>query len=148
MKEQVAGFLFDRIFDRVVLIRKTHPEWQAGKFNAIGGTVEDGEYPVETMRREFMEEAGMSIYDWSLFCTLDDQRGWRVYFFFAVGSIDACESKTDEKLDIFLVDELPKNIIPNLRWLIPMALSMESERCDEFIIREYRRETENDRAGD
>lgn len=44
---------------------------------------------------------------------------------------------TDEKPEVCYVDALPENIIPNLPWLIPMALSMETERCDEFIIREF-----------
>ena len=34
-QEWVAGFLFNDLVDRVVLIRKTHPEWQAGKLNGM-----------------------------------------------------------------------------------------------------------------
>ena len=40
------------------VIKKERPVWQAGLLNAIGGHVEKGEYPVEAMQREFLEETG------------------------------------------------------------------------------------------
>ena len=57
MKRYVLGFYFDG--DRVLLINKTKPEWQRGKLNGLGGTVESGEAPILGMVREFREESGL-----------------------------------------------------------------------------------------
>lgn len=139
MIEYVAGFLFSDDRRQVALILKNRPDWQAGKFNGVGGRVEieKEETPEKAMRREFEEETGVDIHDWREFASLSDERGWVVRFFYAIGNPWQCEPTTDEKPAVCYVDALPENIIPNLRWLIPMALSMDRERCDEFIIREF-----------
>jgi 8-oxo-dGTP diphosphatase len=139
MQEYVAGLLFSENRKLVALIRKNRPDWQAGKLNAIGGRVEieKEEQPNDAMRREFREETGVDIKTWREFASLQDERGWLVRFYWAVGNPYECMQVTDEKPSVRLVDDLPENIIPNLQWLIPMALSMERERCDEFIIREF-----------
>lgn len=65
----VLGFLFSN-FD-VALIKKTHPEYQKGKLNGIGGKIEPRETPLEAMEREFFEETGfkLSAGAWSLYLT-------------------------------------------------------------------------------
>jgi 8-oxo-dGTP pyrophosphatase MutT (NUDIX family) len=52
--------------NHVVLIRKTKPDWQAGRYNFVGGKVEPGESYALCMVREFEEEAGIktSIDSW------------------------------------------------------------------------------------
>ena len=42
-KYYVAGFLFSYDLKRVALIQKTKPAWQAGRHNAVGGKIEEGE---------------------------------------------------------------------------------------------------------
>lgn len=37
MQHYVVGFQFARRGNLVTLIRKNHPEWQAGKLNGVGG---------------------------------------------------------------------------------------------------------------
>lgn len=137
MKEYVAGFLFNDTGYQVALILKNRPDWQAGKFNAIGGRVEIDETDLDAMRREFKEETGLDVQDWHEFATLQDERGWRVRFYWAIGRPWECKKTTDEQPYVCFVDSLPRNTIPNLRWLIPMALSMKDERCDSFVIREF-----------
>ena len=141
MKEYVCGFLFSEDRRRVVLIRKNRPEWQAGRYNGIGGKIELNENeceesPLQAMRREFDEEAGLRVEDWKQFARLGDSRGWVIYFFYAFGDVEHVSCMTDEPLFIFPVHSLPPEVLPNLRWLIPMALSMDHERASEFIIRE------------
>ena len=58
--QMVLGLAFDDL-DRVALIRKLRPDWQAGKFNGIGGKVEADETSCEAMSREFMEETGVHV---------------------------------------------------------------------------------------
>jgi len=82
----VAGFLFSHDGAQVLMVRKTHPAWMAGKLNGIGGQIEAGESPVEAMRREFAEEAGLLVPAWEHFLFLDFAAG-AVWFFraFAAG---------------------------------------------------------------
>lgn len=132
----VVGFMFNPAEDAVLLIRKTHPEWQAGKLNGIGGMIEDGEFPAEAMRRDFLEEVGIDHADWRQFCVLGDARQWQIHFFSAVGLIAKAKALSDEVPEIHCSMALPFDTIPNLKWLIPMALSMRFERAKEFSIQE------------
>ncbi len=70
----VVGFLFSEDFSYVVLIEKSKPEWQAGRLNGVGGKIEEGEEPLDAMRREFKEEAGLDIQHWIEFAHLSDAR--------------------------------------------------------------------------
>lgn len=75
----VCGFMCSWDIQNFLLIRKTHPEWQKGKLNGIGGKIEKKEQvivqnpddsnpdagywlietPFEAMVREFHEETGI-----------------------------------------------------------------------------------------
>lgn len=133
----VCGFAFHGepgSAPHVVLIRKIKPEWQAGKLNGVGGKIEPGETPEQAMAREFKEEAGVfsSSTDWAVFarCIF---RGADVIF---LRSFDetyvksrTMTAETIEHRDVFGIDEIPEgSIIPNLRWLIPLAWHFEDTR--------------------
>lgn len=124
MVKYVVALTFSN--DKVLLIRKLKPEWQKGKLNGIGGKIEGKEYPVEAIRREFREETGVDIseYYWELFCVLN---GSNVRIFFFRTDQDVSEARTIEKEKIEWVkfNPLPKDVIENLKWLIPMAYSKE-----------------------
>ncbi len=135
----VVGFMFSPSGECVLLIRKTHPAWQAGKLNGVGGRIEMGESALDAMRREFAEETGIYHLPWAQFCVLGDARSWSIHFFSATGDIWSGQSTTDEKIEVVGLRELPNDTIPNLRWLIPMALSMKDETITGFDIKEIRR---------
>jgi 8-oxo-dGTP diphosphatase len=117
----VAGFLFSPECKEVALILKARPDWQAGKLNGIGGHVEGAEHPDSAMIREFREETGLHITSWMPFCQFLS-REWSCYFYAAISSnLHEVRSMTDEAVLIFKTDELPKNVISNIRWLVPMA---------------------------
>lgn len=116
------GFLFDASFDKVVLIHKKRPEWQKDKYNGVGGHVEQNEKPLTAMRREFKEEAGLLTSEWIPFAVAAvSGRGHVVHFFWNIGRIKWCAAKTDEPIVCVPVTNLPSNVLPNLRWLIPLA---------------------------
>ena len=119
MIEYVVGFLHDA--NCVVLIEKKRPEWQFGLLNGVGGHIEDGETPSDAMRREFHEEAGLDIDYWNLGVVLTG-KGWRVHFFSARGPAMYARTQTDERVHYVSISSLPGNVIPNLRWLIPLCL--------------------------
>lgn len=122
--QYVAGFLFSPDKTQVALIRKSKPEWQAGKLNGVGGKIEDWECAADAMVREFREETGAEVQNWRLFATLEGRIAapWKVYFFTAIGN-PILKSITDEPVDWYPVSYLAQlDLIPNLRWLIPLAL--------------------------
>lgn len=121
MTEYVAGFLVNPNDRTVALIRKGKPEWQRGKLNGIGGKIEPDEAPVEAMCREFHEEAGLWLDDWDHFATVAG--GWGAVYFFRTFSTATPRTMESEPIEIHAIDSVPyAECIPNLSWLIPLAL--------------------------
>jgi 8-oxo-dGTP diphosphatase len=115
---------------KLVLIKKTHPRWQAGRYNGIGGKLEPGESPVEAMVREFREEAGVITprQDWQHFLTLGDDEHWRVYFFAMQHEVVRLASTmTDERVERHEVEWWLQmgNLVSHLKWIIPLAMQRE-----------------------
>lgn len=121
------GFAFTDHDNFVVLIRKNKPAWQKGLLNGVGGKIEVGECNNVAMAREFQEETGIKTFctDWTLFTRMNFN-GAEVYCFATrLPSHNSSASQlTDEQVGLYSIIDVrnhPK-IIPNLRWLIPMAL--------------------------
>ena len=125
MKYYVCGFLFSgENEERVALIRKDRPTWQAGKLNAIGGHIEDHETGMTAMTREFTEETGLEVNAWIHYCTIEYPKV--IVFFYR----ETCDHEYALKGQFsetkipgwYSVDQLKdEEIIYNLSWLIPMA---------------------------
>lgn len=124
-KSMVAGFLF--CGERVLLVNKIVPDWQAGLWNAVGGKVEPDETPDACMIREFNEEAGLLITDWTCFCT-EVAEDYEVHFFRSreFGSLPPVPDSNDvgEALAWCKIDNIGRGlpVVGNLQWLVPMAL--------------------------
>lgn len=136
--EYVLGFYFLNNRENVVLIRKNKPAWQAGKLNGVGGRIEStDESPAVAMTRKFHEETGKHVAIWNLFSVLEFP-GATVDCFFAHGDRSGLrlgpDSPTEEKVNAYFVEWILLRIpfvawpviVPNLRWLIPLALSGET----------------------
>jgi len=123
MLKYVAGFLFNETCNQLVLIEKNHPDWQMGQCNGVGGKIRDGESPHEAMVREFEEETGLYIEEWQELCMLRQIGVYEVVFYKAIDE-SALSARTQEDEQVILVDpgRLPSNVIPNLKWLVPMCL--------------------------
>jgi 8-oxo-dGTP diphosphatase len=142
--EYVVGFLFDDQRQLVVLIQKTKPDWQAGKWNGVGGKIEPtDDSPEGAMSREFEEETGVVIpaSDWQGFATLGNGDTWAVHFhraFAPYNTVFRAKTTTEEEVRTFWLHSMPTNIIPNVKWLIEMALSMDKDRATDFqIVEQY-----------
>jgi 8-oxo-dGTP diphosphatase len=145
------GFLFitgNEEGPAVVLIRKNKPEWQAGKLNGVGGKIEEGEEPIDAMRREWKEETGETREVWEQFLTLEFPKA-TVFCFRAFDYNTTAKTNSEEMVGQALVKyfvvgksacSIPMNFgseffslrtIPNLHWIIPMALSGETGRMKQ-----------------
>lgn len=141
-----VGFAFSPSYEYVALIRKSHPDWQEGKLNGLGGKVEEGETPEECVAREFHEECTLSLTSgWSRFCVLtginDAGRAWEVHFFHAMlgdykqfaeyGAVDGASTLIGESVEVFPISRLWVNnkrgdsqrfgCLANIPWLLEMA---------------------------
>ena len=123
-QQYVCGFLFSERRNLVVLIKKEKPEWQKGMWNGVGGKIEPGEMEDEAMSREFLEEAGVltSPSNWTEIIQIRSDT-WQVTFFYLISNIlFSAHTMETEKIMFHNPNSLPENVIPNLRWLIPLAL--------------------------
>ena len=141
-RKYVAGFVFNKQHDCVVLIKKTHPEWQRGLLNGVGGKVENNETFVEAMARECTEECGLVVpeEDWNPVCDLLGC-DYRVRFFAtATTDILSAHTVTDESVLIVSADcydDFP--CVQNLAWLIPMTIRALEGRWEFYTIQEIDR---------
>ena len=123
MNRYSAIAIFDKTLDRVVLIEKQKPAWQAGKANFPGGKVEAGDWPplkplddeyadfddaasdahITCAIRETAEETGLILdpsavkHFATLRFTTDGQPG-ECRFFCCIGDVDAATTKEQERI--------------------------------------------------
>lgn len=124
----VAGFMFNQHGNKVVLVRKTKPEWQANKLNAVGGKIEGDESAYAAMVREFREETGVSTYESSWRPVVVLKGGdFEVTFFCTFVGFDQIRpgfvGDAGETIEVhYAHDFFMFSHISNLRWLIPLCL--------------------------
>ena len=120
--EYVLGFLFSLTGNHVALIRKTKPDWQAGKYNGIGGKIEPNESPMDAMRREFKEETGATVTHWTPVGSINFGDCVVHVFTASYAGINIQQTTEEEEPMWVRTLALPDNRLPNLDWLIPMCL--------------------------
>lgn len=137
MTSYVLGFAFTYDyagFNRVMLIRKLKPDWQAGRLNGIGGKVEPGEEPHRAMAREFQEEAGLESLPsgWLKYAELFFPDTAIVHVFstwWDWKTFKKHRSMTAEQIEHYEIDDtffekmVDQKALHNLHWLIPMGLA-------------------------
>jgi len=105
----------------------------------VGGKIEINELSVDAMVREFEEEAEVVIAQeqWRCYVKIHRPHCYDLDVYFAHSDL-AFEARTIEREQIQLFDthRLPKNLIPNLKWLIPMALGKEANFNTPVLIQE------------
>lgn len=120
--------------DDVVLIRKTKPEWQAGKLNFVGGKVEDDETPLDCMVREFREETSVDIPadDWKYVGQMSRPDVFEISMFaHTSNAINGVITTTEEQIltighDKFMIDSgLRKELISNITTIYEFVQSQD-----------------------
>lgn len=126
-KNYVVGFLFSTDRTQLALVQKEKPDWQKGRWNGIGGKIEEGENPIDCMTREFEEETGVRIppESWEEVVVLHND--WFECHFFRAFSdnvhfVETREAETISLWDVTRVLSGYCNVINNLRWLVPLML--------------------------
>lgn len=114
--------------DRVLLIRKTRPEWQRGKMNGLGGKIEPGETAIQAMVREFEEECGIKTKesDWKERLVLKGKYGqsWTVEVFVSFTGNMIYDTLTFPDIEKVSFSDLAtrSDIIHNVRWMVPFCI--------------------------
>ena len=117
----VIGFLFSPDATRVALCQKRDGAL-AGMWTGIGGAVYDGETPLKAMDREFAEEASLTGIAWRRFAELVCRGRETICFTAKDPRIDQVTAQTPEPVAALLLPDALRMGVPNLRWLVPMAL--------------------------
>lgn len=145
--QYVATLAFSRDLRKVALIRKNRPQWLAGKWNAIGGKIEDGEVPIIAAMRELAEEAGLGMEMPSRmipFARIDWKDASSCMMYAAVVSnIDFARTKTDETVMVWTVSTLPayqSDLSDDLCALVEMAkMALRNPRRNVFFVQQVSR---------
>lgn len=123
----VLGFAFTQDA-RVVLIKKSRPSWQAGRYNGIGGHREPKEDSPDAMEREFFEETGVRIPApmWMLRGYMKAEKKWHCAVYTVTTTlVNHCKTITDEPVELMNLLHTPfhhSDFLPNIESLIDLCL--------------------------
>lgn len=149
MTDFVCGTIFSWDLKRFVVIKKNRPDWMAGKYNFVGGKIEEKpeisglwETPRQAISREFEEETGVITQpkNWHCFhieqyantTSAPDKQRAKVYYLATFGDdINKVKTITDEEVKIMNYEDLtwdPKEFIFNIPYIIAMLLTQVREK--------------------
>lgn len=129
--QYVVGIVTNKDKTVGAFLRKNRPEWQKGKLNGFGGKIESGEAPVEAMVREFYEEAGVQTANsqWQYLGKFFKYPSFCVHAYSLSDDCFEDITQTEEEEIVWSklsLDELQREGVPNLAWLVAMALDPDS----------------------
>lgn len=112
----VVGIITDN--KEILLLKKNNPDWQKGLYNGIGGKVELNTTPLETIIKKCQEELGVNISNWIELDSEITSSGIEIVYFLTTlneGEIKKLQSQTDERSELFSINNLPTNILQDLK---------------------------------
>mgnify|MGYP003542559297 FL=1 len=112
----VVGIITDN--KEILLLRKNNPDWQRGLYNGIGGKVELNTTPLETIIKKCQEELGVNISNWIELDSEISSSGIEIVYFLTTlneNEIKKLQSQTDERAELFSINNLPTNILQDLK---------------------------------
>ncbi len=112
----VVGIITDN--KEILLLKKNNPDWQKGLYNGIGGKVELNTTPLETIIKKCQEELGVNISNWIELDSEISSGGIEIVYFLTTlneGEIKKLQSQTDERAELFSINNLPTNILQDLK---------------------------------
>ncbi len=151
-QEYTLGFIFSEDYSKVLLIKKNRgPKGTSMKnrLNGVGGKLEINEDPTLGMIRECKEETGLDIKNWNDFCLLSYEFGIIYCYYVVTDDIFKFQQIEDEELKIYDTKQANMGVgnttnwfqyynrMPNLDWLIPMALN-QAQKLDNVKVFEVK----------
>ena len=112
----VVGIITDN--KEILLLKKNNPDWQKGLYNGIGGKVELNTTPLETIIKKCQEELGVNISNWIELDSEISSSGIEIVYFLTTlneNEIKKLQSQTDERAELFSINNLPTNILQDLK---------------------------------
>ncbi|WP_148624661.1 NUDIX hydrolase [Aliarcobacter cryaerophilus] len=112
----VVGIITDN--KEILLLKKNNPDWQKGLYNGIGGKVELNTTPLETIIKKCQEELGVNISNWIELDSEISSSGIEIVYFLTTlneDEIKKLQSQTDERAELFSINDLPTNILQDLK---------------------------------
>ncbi|MCT7529092.1 NUDIX domain-containing protein [Aliarcobacter cryaerophilus] len=112
----VVGIITDN--KEILLLKKNNPDWQKGLYNGIDGKVELNTTPLETIIKKCQEELGVNISNWIELDSEISSSGIEIVYFLTTlneGEIKKLQSQTDERAELFSINNLPTNILQDLK---------------------------------
>ena len=112
----VVGIITDN--KEILLLRKNNPDWQKGLYNGIGGKVELNTTPLETIIKKSEEDLGINISNWRELDSEISSSGIEIVYFLTTlneNEIKKLQSQTDERAELFSINNLPTNILQDLK---------------------------------
>ena len=136
MTEYTLGLIFDKEMESVLLIRKNRgPEQNIGKWNGLGGKIEQGELVLHSLSREIKEECGLVINpsDWKKVVSIYEIYRWKMWVEYTkVDRTTLFEARTleDEIVQVFKVDggfllDSGNQLAENIAWMVALCIDME-----------------------
>ena len=116
MMRVVVGIITDN--EEILLLKKNNPDWQKGLYNGIGGKVELNTTPLETIIKKSEEDLGINISNWRELDSEISSSGIEIVYFLTTlneGEIKKLQSQTDERAELFSINNLPTNILQDLK---------------------------------
>ncbi|WP_206193259.1 NUDIX domain-containing protein [Aliarcobacter cryaerophilus] len=116
MMRVVVGIITDN--KEILLLKKNNPDWQKGLYNGIGGKVELNTTPLEIIIKKCQEELGVNISNWIELDSEISSSGIEIVYFLTTlneGEIKKLQSQTDERAELFSINNLPTNILQDLK---------------------------------
>jgi 8-oxo-dGTP diphosphatase len=130
-------FLFNE--SKVLLIKQnseTKPGF--GKWNGIGGHIEEGEDPLSSARREIFEESGLSIENIKLkFISIIPEKkelGVCLFIFSGICENMVIKESSEGQLSWIRIDHLNEyKVMPDLQKLLKLILDHPESNCPQII---------------
>jgi 8-oxo-dGTP pyrophosphatase MutT (NUDIX family) len=98
-----------------VLIKKNKPSFLKDFFCPVGGKIELGETPLEGIKREFKEEAGVTINDWK-YLSREENKDITIDYFYSIGDLSNVKQMESESVHTIVFSKVYylRNILINL----------------------------------
>ncbi|HLL60943.1 MAG TPA: NUDIX hydrolase, partial [Candidatus Nitrosocosmicus sp.] len=96
LKRPNTVLVIPTVENKIIITKQEQPD-KPQYYSLLGGRQDGDEEPLQTAKRELMEEAGMASNDWELYKVYDNfsKFDWQLYLYIARN----CEKTADQKLD-------------------------------------------------